>query len=54
MNGYGLLVGSTLPLIKDDNGWFATYRQYCGPTCTSGQIVQHILVMVRFGQHTQI
>ena len=27
MNGYGLLVGSTLPLIKDDNGWFATYRQ---------------------------
>jgi len=38
MNGYGLLVGSTLPLIKDDNGWFATYRQYCGPTCTSGQI----------------
>ena len=38
MNGYGLLVGSTYPLVKDDNGWFATYRQWAGPSSTSGQI----------------
>jgi hypothetical protein len=38
MNGYGLLYGSTFPLLKDDNGWFATYRQWCGASCTSGQI----------------
>ncbi len=38
MNGYGLLVGSTHPMVRDDNGWFATYRQWCGPSCTSGQI----------------
>ncbi len=38
MNGYGLLVGSTFPLVKNDNGYFATYRQWCGASCTSGQI----------------
>ena len=38
MNGYGLLVGSTYPLVGGDEGYFATYRQWCGPSCTSGQI----------------
>ena len=38
MNGYGLLVGSTFPLVGGDEGYFATYRQWCGASCTSGQI----------------
>ena len=31
-------MGSTYPLVGGDEGYFATYRQWCGPSVPSGQI----------------
>ena len=38
-NGYGMVLGTTRPLIVTENDeWFFVFRQYCGENTTHGQI----------------